>query len=190
MKNVEQKFRILDPSAYGNAFTHMTTLCGAPPVTLKQFDTYYNVKDGKRFMLRCEVHNEQETATLIVYSREFESWPCERKSARFKLQDGAPIEDTMALLWGTLSVGVRVQKIRSVFTLNGVCVHFDEIKDLGKFIEFEYELDSQTPKRVSEGHAKLKELCTKLCLDKSNSRAESLGYRELVCISPRPTILQ
>jgi len=97
-------------------------------------DTYFAVPKG-RLKLRVEAPGD---AMLVRYQRE------DVAGARESLYEVTPVADaaaTLAALAARHGVRSRVEKSRTLYLLENVRIHLDEVVGLGTFIEFEAVMD-------------------------------------------------
>ena len=97
---------------------------------LNQTDTYFNVKSGR---LKMRLINNKKYE-LIHYHR------TNSKNARFcnyeiiRLNNGKQVYE---LLTNALGIKCVIVKKRILYIFENVRIHFDTVKNLGKFLEFE-----------------------------------------------------
>jgi adenylate cyclase class 2 len=128
--------------------------------TLKQTDTYFNVKKG-RLKLR-EINGRK--CELIYYER------TNRKGSRYSDYVVIPLEEPRAMkLVCDLLFGVKtiVKKSRILFLYRNARIHIDEVKGLGSFVEFEV--------LVNRGKEQAKRLMDILILEFGISRQSSIA---------------
>lgn len=111
-----------------------------------QTDTYFNVPFG-RLKLR-EGNIEQ---ALIHYFREDKAGA---KISRVLLYKHKPDDNLKQILTTSLGVKTVVAKKRKIYFIDNVKFHFDEVKDLGTFVEAE-AIETEEIKDIE----KLKEQC-------------------------------
>lgn len=95
----------------------------------RQTDTYFKVPVGRLKLREGNIEN-----CLIQYDRPDQAGP---KISKYKLvyfQKNAPIK---AALTDSIGVLVVVAKKRQIYYLGNIKIHFDEVADLGYFIEIE-----------------------------------------------------
>ena len=98
--------------------------------TRVQTDTYFSVRIGKLKIRQCQ----DEPAELIFYDRP--ETP-EEKISNYLIYSTLDGNYLLTLLKSALSVRIVVQKIRTLFLCENIRIHLDDVKNLGKFIEFE-----------------------------------------------------
>lgn len=113
-----------------------------------QIDTYFEVPHG-RLKLR---EGNIETA-LIYYEREDKSGARQSDVLLYKHQQCKALKKILTKLH---SIKVVVEKIRKIYFINNVKFHFDDVKDLGLYIEVE-AIDDTGEIRIDE----LREQCIK-----------------------------
>jgi adenylate cyclase class 2 len=136
-----------------------------------QTDTYYNVPKG-RLKLR-EVEGKAQ-GDLIYYERENVVQP--KKSSVFILSIPHP-QTLRQILGQIMQVKTVVDKVREIYTYEGVQVHLDSVKGLGSFIEFE-RITSQDAEQQERDLAKLEKLRQQLGV--GSVSLEGLSYSDLI----------
>jgi predicted adenylyl cyclase CyaB len=129
--------------------------------TLRQKDTYYNISSG-RLKLR-EIQNDH--AELIFYQRP------NTKGGKYSEYTILPVENPKTMhqvLSSALGILVVVQKQRRLYLLENARLHFDRVKGLGTFLEFEVVLE--------HGKTQAQILFQRLCKAFSIQQADSLRY--------------
>lgn len=111
-----------------------------------QKDTYYNVPKGRLKMREGNIEN-----ALIYYEREDNT---DSKRSDVILYQHQPNSQLKAMLAKIHGVKVVVDKIRKIYFVNNVKIHFDRVNELGSFLEVEAIDDDG-----SIGIEKLKEQC-------------------------------
>jgi Adenylate cyclase, class 2 (thermophilic) len=125
--NLELKARIELPSR----MLRILRKIGTPAGTLLQTDTYFKIGKG-RLKLREFSKGKSE---LIFYMRNEKRG---RRWSEYSILTLSDAEEMKEFLRKCLGITVVVRKVRHVFYYKKVCrIHFDEVKGLGKFIEFE-----------------------------------------------------
>jgi predicted adenylyl cyclase CyaB len=145
--NVEIKVRVdaLLPfrerlEAMGAAYTGTDT----------QRDTYFKVPEG-----RLKVREGTIEQGIIFYNRPDQAGP---KPSRVERTDpGEALAAVHAVLQAALPVDVVVEKTRSIYWVDHVKVHLDDVPGLGTFVELE-AVDTDGTASESELHA----MCTDL----------------------------
>jgi predicted adenylyl cyclase CyaB len=134
MQNFEIKARLHDRERVEHKLFALGAVCAA---ALSQTDTYFGVREG-RLKLRQTAGQDD---TLVFYRRADTSAP---KVSDYRLATVAPSENLAALLAEALGVVVVVRKRRTLWRLENVRIHLDEVEGLGSFLEFEAQI---TPAR-------------------------------------------
>ena len=111
-----------------------------------QIDTYYKVPNGRLKFREGNIEN-----SLIHYDRPNQAGP---KKSNYILYHPHPDSSLKQLLAQANGILVVVDKLRSIYFIDNVKFHVDEVKDLGNFMEIE-AIDSDG----SVGEKKLLELC-------------------------------
>ena len=111
-----------------------------------QIDTYFKVPNGRMKLREGNI----ETA-LIQYNRPNQAGP---KKSDYVLYHPHPDSSLKQLLTQANGVLVVVDKMRSIYFIDNVKFHLDEVKDLGSYMEIEV-IDSDD----SIGEEKLLEQC-------------------------------
>lgn len=94
-----------------------------------QIDTYFRVENGRLKLREGNIEN-----ALIYYQRNNQAGP---KKSEVTMYRCAPDQNLKAVL--TLAVGVKavVDKRRSIYFIENVKFHVDEVQGLGSFVEIE-----------------------------------------------------
>ena len=111
-----------------------------------QTDIYFNVSCGRLKLREGTIEN-----SLIHYNR---SNTADAKQSDVTLYQHKPDRNLRDALTRALGVKVIVDKKRKIYFIDNVKFHFDEVKDLGSFVEVE-AIDSDG----TIGIEKLKEQC-------------------------------
>jgi len=112
----------------------------------RQIDTYFNVPNGRLKLREGTIEN-----SLIHYNR---SNSASAKQSDVTLYQHQPDKNLKEALTKALGVKVVIDKRRKIYFVDNVKFHFDEVKELGSFIEVE-----AIDKDGSIGIEKLKEQC-------------------------------
>lgn len=129
--NLELKLKELNPLFIG---------------TDHQIDTYFNVLNGRLKLREGNIEN-----SLIHYHR---TNTAGAKQSDVTLYQHQPDQNLKDILTKALGVKVVVDKKRKIYFIDNVKFHFDEVNELGSFIEVE-----AIDKDGSIGIEKLKEQC-------------------------------
>lgn len=131
MPNIEIKARIINDYPDINALRLKYNIIEKP--TEHQIDTYYKVPNGRLKMRVINIDNKTESV-LIPYIRSDILGP---KKCDYTFLYPNNCEQSMNLLDTILGKLCVVDKIRKIYLIDNVRVHYDEVKGLGKFMEFE-----------------------------------------------------
>ena len=94
-----------------------------------QIDTYFKVNRGRLKLREGNIEN-----ALIHYSRPNQAGP---KKSEVILYKNKPNSSLKAVLETSLGVLTIIDKQRSIYFINNVKFHLDEVKNLGTFVEIE-----------------------------------------------------
>ena len=94
-----------------------------------QIDTYYKAPNGRLKLREGNIEN-----TLIHYDRPNQAGPKNSKVTYRRLLPNAKLKDVLAAAMGILTI---VDKKRSIYFIDNVKFHIDDVKDLGTFVEIE-----------------------------------------------------
>ncbi len=94
-----------------------------------QIDTYFKVANGRMKLREGNIEN-----TLIFYNRPNQAGP---KKSEVLLYKPEPKSTLKSLLTAANEVLAVVDKQRSIYFIDNVKFHIDEVKELGSFIEIE-----------------------------------------------------
>lgn len=94
-----------------------------------QIDTYFQVKSGRLKLREGNIEN-----TLIYYQRKDQAGP---KKSEVTLYQCSPDLNLKAVLKAALGIKTVVDKRRSIFFIDNVKFHVDEVRGLGNFVEIE-----------------------------------------------------
>lgn len=126
-------------------------LSGAEKVgVFRQVDTYFSLGD-RRLKLRA-VEGRKE-GQLVYYERPDAGGV---KESRVLLADLPDAGTVLEILRSAFPVQAEVRKTREIYRFQGVQVHLDEVKGLGRFVEFEKVLASEAEREA--GRATLESL--------------------------------
>lgn len=114
--------------------------------TDKQKDTYFKVDKGRLKLRQGNIEN-----ALIHYFRDNQAGPKRSEVSMYKTEDGEELRD---VLEQALSILTVVTKRRSIYFIENVKFHVDEVEELGSFVEIEaIDMDGTV------GEEKLREQC-------------------------------
>lgn len=111
-----------------------------------QTDTYFNVPNGRLKLREGNIEN-----ALIHYDRINTAGAKQSNVTLYQHQPDKHLRDVLA---NALGIKVVVDKKRKIYFLDNVKFHFDEVEDLGSFVEVE-----AIDKDGTIGMKKLKEQC-------------------------------
>lgn len=114
--------------------------------TDKQKDTYFKVDKGRLKLRQGNIEN-----ALIHYFRDNQAGPKRSEVSMYKTEGGEELRD---VLEHALSILTVVTKRRSIYFIENVKFHVDEVEELGSFVEIEaIDIDGTV------GEEKLREQC-------------------------------
>lgn len=111
-----------------------------------QLDTYFNVPNGRLKLREGNIEN-----SLIHYNR---TDTAEAKQSYVTLYQHQPDKNLKDILSKALGIKTVVEKTRKIYFIDNVKFHFDEVNELGSFVEVE-----TIDKDGSIGIEKLKQQC-------------------------------
>ncbi|MFT3682352.1 MAG: class IV adenylate cyclase [Ferruginibacter sp.] len=152
--NIEFKAKCSDITAAENILLAQKPLFKG---TDHQVDTYFNVPTGRMKLREGNIEN-----ALIHYERENTAGS---KSSHVLLYQHQPDINLKEVLTEALGIKAVVDKQRKIYFIDNVKFHFDEVKNLGTFIEVE-AIDTDG----SIGKEKLQQQCD--------------GYAEMLGVQP------
>lgn len=94
-----------------------------------QIDTYFNVPNGRMKLREGNIEN-----ALIHYERENTAGS---KSSHVLLYQHKPDKNLKTVLTKALGIKAVVDKKRKIYFIDNVKFHFDEVNELGTFVEVE-----------------------------------------------------
>jgi predicted adenylyl cyclase CyaB len=150
--NIEIKASAID---FSNQLRLAEMLCGKQAERFTQEDTYFPANRG-RLKLRRFADGSGE---LIQYNRENKTSPTPSCYQRVALSDPEALRAAL-----TAAIGVRgvVRKSRTLFLQGQSRLHFDQVENLGEFIEIEVVL--RPGQEQAEGEAIADELMKKILI--------------------------
>ena len=114
-------------------------LAGAEHVaTVHQVDTYFSL--GERRLKLRSIEGARE-GQLVYYERPDVGGVKESRVLLASIPDAPAVREILARV---LPVKAEVRKTREIYRLQGVQVHLDTVRGLGKFIEFEKVLAGES----------------------------------------------
>lgn len=126
IKIVEFKARIKDPEAAEKKLLSLNPFFKGED---RQVDTYFNVPQGRLKLREGSIEN-----ALIWYERPNDAGSKISNVLLYKHQPEPALKDVLIKANG---IKVVVDKTRKIYFVDNVKFHFDEVKDLGRFIEVE-----------------------------------------------------
>jgi predicted adenylyl cyclase CyaB len=165
--NVEIKVRVDDLAPFRKRLEAMEA---AYTGTDTQRDTYFAVPEG-----RLKVREGTIEQGVIFYNRPDQAGP--KPSQIERTDPGKALAAVHAVLQAALPVDVVVEKTRSIYWVDQVKVHLDEVPGLGSFVELE-AVDTEGTASESDLHA----MCTELMEDLHipNDALVDRSYSDLV----------
>lgn len=169
MPNIEIKAKVTEFPNISHKFLSIPTE--------HQIDTYFNVPNG-RLKMRTIEKNDKIESVLIPYLRNDTLGPKKSEYTFLYPNNTNEANEILTTMFGQLCV---VDKIRQIFLIENVRIHFDEVKDLGKFIEFEavYQNSSDEEKNRNFVNELLKEF------NITNDQLIDVSYQNLI-LNHRP----
>jgi len=95
-----------------------------------QTDTFYNTPSGRLKLRESSLYG----TFLIPYIRADQDGPKESEYALIELKDPGKVKELFAVILGK---GIVVKKKRHIYIHQNVRIHFDEVENLGSFVELE-----------------------------------------------------
>lgn len=122
-------------------------LAGAEQVaTVKQVDTYFALGE-RRLKLRALMGTNE--GQLVYYERPDASAV---KESRVLLTTVPDAKAVLEILTHVFPVKAEVRKTREIYRFQGVEVHLDTVRGLGKFLEFEKVLGDESEREEGRKH--------------------------------------
>ncbi len=94
-----------------------------------QIDTYFKVDKGRLKLREGNIEN-----SLIHYDRPNQSGPKASEVALYRSKEGAALKEVLSKVLDTWKI---VDKQRSIYFIDNVKFHVDEVQTLGSFVEIE-----------------------------------------------------
>jgi len=155
--------RNIEIKAYANSFQQQVAtgaeLSDQPLATLFQEDTFFNVPSG-RLKLR---EFPDSAAMLIFYNRIDSQGPKLSDYHITETDDSCGLKSVLTKAYGIRAV---VKKQRSLYMSGRTRLHFDQVENLGKFIELEVVLSNEDS--IEGGEAEAHSLMSKLNIQTSD----------------------
>jgi adenylate cyclase class 2 len=136
--------------------------------TFQQSDQYFMVPEGRLKLRTVEGNNKAE---LIYYERENIAGP---KSDEAFILRVHKLDDLKNALQKILAPLIVIEKSREIYLYKEIQIHFDTVKKLGKFIEFEKQTSDEN---IRKDRRILEALMQKLEISLNN--LETLSYSDL-----------
>ena len=137
----------------------------------QQRDEYFVVPEGR---LKLRTVENTDITELIYYERENALGPKNDDAYILKVKKS---EDLKRILKKILKSLIVVEKTREIYMYEGTQIHLDNVKNLGKFIEFERKT-SDEPANVKRNQMTLKKLMETLQISSSN--LEAYSYSDII----------
>ena len=119
-------------------------LCGGLTDTLRQRDTFFEVAVGRLKLREFAAGNGE----LIHYQRPDQS---DAKLSDYRISETSCAKTLRTVLSRALTPAGEVSKTRQLYLLGQTRIHFDQVQQLGDFIELEVVMRSDQP--VDEGRS-------------------------------------
>jgi predicted adenylyl cyclase CyaB len=137
-----------------------------------QIDTYFNVNKGRLKLREGNIEN-----ALIHYKRANNAGP---KKSEVILYKSAPNSSLKELLTASVGIKTIVDKHRSIYFIDNVKFHLDQVKNLGTFVEIE-AIDMDGSRNEEELEAQCKHYLQLFEIKKEDLLKES--YSDLIALS-------
>ena len=118
--------------------------------TVRQVDTYFAT--GERRLKLRSIEGSRE-GQLVYYERPDVAGVKESRVLLATLPDAPAVRE---ILTQVFPVKAEVRKTREIYRLQGVQIHLDTVRGLGKFLEFERILED--PSEAEDGRKRLESL--------------------------------
>lgn len=158
-RNIEIKARVPNAARFSAMIERAEGLADNGPTVIHQDDTFFNCQHG-RLKLRKFSESDGE---LIYYDRPDSIEP---EESQYIVSPTATPDSLRQAL--SLSLGIRgsVRKRRVLYLVGQTRIHFDDVEDLGKFIELEVML--QPEQNRTEGVRIANDLMSNLGIEKTS----------------------
>ena len=113
------------------------TLCMHPGEQIWQEDTFFKISKGR---LKLRIF-DSGSGELIYYMRADSSGP---KVSNYEISVINEPESLKNILTSSLGIRGIIKKQRTLYKIGFTRIHFDQVMDLGNFIELEYVLQDNT----------------------------------------------
>lgn len=155
--------RNIEIKAHANNFKRQldagAALSDHPLTTLLQEDTFFNVPSG-RLKLR---ESPDSPAMLIFYNRINTQGP---KLSDYHITETDDVAGLKSVLTKAYGVRAVVKKERSLYMSGRTRLHFDQVENLGQFIELEVVLSDNHS--LEDGEAEAQDLMSRLNIKASD----------------------
>ena len=148
--NIEIKARASD---FNRQKTIAETLCKHPGEQIWQEDIFFNISKGR---LKLRIF-DSGSGELIYYIRADSSGP---KVSQYEISVINEPESLKNILTSSLGVRGVVRKQRTLYKIGFTRIHFDQVENLGNFIELEFVMQENINKK--EALQTIKNLMEKL----------------------------
>ncbi|MCK4630691.1 MAG: class IV adenylate cyclase, partial [Bacteroidales bacterium] len=129
------------------------TLSNIPGEQIWQEDIFFKISKGR---LKLRIFNSG-SGELIYYIRADSSGP---KVSQYQISVTNEPENLRSILASSLGVRGIIKKQRTLYKIGFTRIHFDQVNDLGNFIELEFVMQDNTSK--NEALQTIKNLMLKL----------------------------
>ena len=133
-ENIEIKARAGD---FNRQKTIAETLSKLPGEQIWQEDTFFKISKGR---LKLRIF-DSGSGELIYYMRADSSGP---KVSNYEISVINEPESLKNILTSSLGIHGIIKKQRTLYKIGFTRIHFDQVMDLGNFIELEYVLQDNT----------------------------------------------
>lgn len=163
IKNFEFKAKVTEVQSFEQKLLTLNPIFKG---TDHQIDTYFNVSKGRLKLREGNIEN-----SLINYDRENILGSKESKIILYKHNPDKALKEILIHQFG---IKVKVDKIRKIYFIDNIKFHFDEVKNLGSFIEVEAidehnNFSTQELKNQCDNYFNFFNLSDKNLIDKSYS---------------------
>ncbi len=155
-RNIEIKARVRDTISMR---ARIARVCDAPPVILRQEDTFFHCAKGRLKLRRTA----PDAGEIIFYERDDKPGPKLSQYVRSPSSDPSSAKVLLGHAYGVLGV---VRKTRALYLAGRTRIHLDEVEDLGDFVELEVVLSDSEP--VGDGERVAEELMGELGIERSD----------------------
>ncbi len=129
--NIEIKCK---PSNFEDIFESAKKLSNREE-NLIQKDIYFKTPNTKRLKLRTiKEKDEKEKSELIMYERQIMKEPKSSEYDKYPVDSKGLLTEILGICYGVEGI---VEKKRTVLFIGKTRIHFDDVKNLGKFVEIE-----------------------------------------------------